>query len=439
MEKSGKRENFSSSIGSLLVIAGSAVGLGNIWRFPYMVGTNGGAAFILLYLFFVLMICLPIMISELTIGRRSQCSTYGAFRKLAPDTKVFKHIGIIYTIIPTLILSYYCVIGGITVEFFIKSLGITVPDGPWMMVVWMAVFLSLTGLIVMAGVQKGIERFSKIMMPLLFLIVIFIAIRAITLPARVGAATTASDGISFLFKPDFSKVTVHTCLAALGQAFFSLSLGGGSIMTYGSYIHPKENLTKTAGQIAFVDLLFAIIAGCAVIPAVFALKDDPAAVLSNNTDSALVFNILPDVFPQMPLGAIIGCFFFFALILAAVTSSISQFEVPVAYLVDEHHLSRRTAGVIVFLIALGIGTLCALRGTVLGFLDGLCANWLMPFGGVVAVVFVGWMMKKTEFHEELSSNGTHKVSVRFVSVLKFVIRYIAPVGVLAVFLSQLFS
>lgn len=433
-----KRENFSSNLGSLLVIAGSAVGLGNIWRFPYMVGTNGGAAFILLYLLFIFLICLPIMISELTIGRRTQSSSYGAFRTLAPGSKLFRHAGIIYTIIPTLILSYYCVIGGITVEFFVRSLGISLPDGPLMSIVWMFIFLSLTGLIVMAGVRKGIERFSKVMMPLLFVIVIFIAIRSMTLPARAGAVSTASDGVSFLFRPDFSKVTVHTCLAALGQAFFSLSLGSGSIMTYGSYINPKENLTKTAGQIAFVDLLFAVIAGCAVIPAVFALKDDPAMVLSDNTDSALVFNILPDVFPQMPFGAIIGAFFFFALILAAITSSISQFEVPVAYLVDEHKMSRKVAGVIVFFFALLLGSLCALRGSVLGFLDGLCANWLMPLGGVVAVIVVGWIMKKSDFHEELSSRGNHPVGERFSSVLRFLIRYVAPVGVIAVFVSQLF-
>lgn len=377
------------------------------------------------------------MISELTIGRRSQSSTYGAFRKLSPYSKVFRHAGIIYTVIPTLILSYYCVIGGITVEFFFRTLGIAVPSGPWMSVLWMAVFLSLTGLIVMAGVRKGIERFSKIMMPLLFLIVILIAIRSITLPSRAGAAASAYDGVAFLFRPDFSKVTVHTCLAALGQAFFSLSLGGGSIMTYGSYINPKDKLTRTAGQIAIVDLIFAIIAGCAVIPAVFALKDDPMTVLSDNTDSALVFNILPDVFPQMPFGAVIAGFFFFALILAAITSSISQFEVPVAYLVDEHKMSRKLSGAIVFAIALFLGSICALRGAFLGFLDGLCANWLMPLGGVVAVVFVGWMLKKSEFQDELSSNGSHKVDERFVGILRFLIRYVAPIGVLAVFVSQL--
>jgi len=434
-----QRESFGSRFGALVVIAGSAVGLGNIWRFPYMVGSNGGAAFILIYLFFVLAICLPCMIAELAIGRRSQRNAFGSFRELAPGKKLWKNVGLLYIIIPTLVLSYYCVIGGITIEYFVKSFGVATASGPWYMVAWMAAFLFLTGVIVILGVQKGIERFSKIMMPLLFVIVILIAIRSLTLPVREGATSSAVDGIAFLFKPDFSKVTVKTCLAALGQAFFSLSIGSGVLMTYGSYIRPQDNLAKTAGQIAFFDLLFAIIAGCAIIPAVFALKDNPLAVLSDNTDSALVFNILPEVFPAMPLGMLVGILFFFALILAALTSSLSQFEVPVSYLVEERGLSRRWSCVIVFGIAFVIGAACALRGQIMNALDGLCANWLMPLGGVLALVFIGWILKKSDFTDELSSQGTHKVSDRFVTVLKFVIRYIAPVGVLAVFLSQIFS
>jgi len=434
-----ERDGFGSQFGALVVIAGSAVGLGNIWRFPYMVGTNGGAAFILIYLFFVLLICLPMLISELVIGRRSRKAAFGSLRQLAPDSKLSTFAGYLYLIIPTIVLSYYCVIGGMTIEYFIKSLGIATTATPLMSVIWMLVFLLLTGLIVIFGVKNGIERFSKVMMPVLFIIVILIAIRSMTLPVRPGATSSASDGLAFLFRPDFSKVTAHTVLAALGQAFFSLSIGAGVLMTYGSYIRKKDNLTRTATRIAIFDLVFAIIAGCAVIPAVFALKNDPSTVLSNNTDSALVFNILPEVFPEMPLGAVIGAFFFFALILAALTSSLSQYEVPVAYLVEEHGISRKKSCFIVFGIALVIGASCALRGQILGFLDGLCANWLMPLGGVIAVVFVGWMMKKEDLVDELSSNGVYKISPAFVSVLKFLIRYIAPVGVLTVFLTQLFS
>lgn len=434
-----EREGFGSRFGTLVVIAGSAVGLGNIWRFPYMVGTNGGAAFILIYLFFVLLICLPMLVSKLVIGRRSRKMAFGSLRTLAPDKPLMKYAGYLYLFIPTIVLSYYCVIGGMTVEYFIRALGISTTSTPATSVLWMLIFLLATGLIVTAGVKNGIERFSKVMMPLLFLIVILIAIRSMTLPARPGATSSADDGLVFLFRPDFSKVTAHTVLAALGQAFFSLSIGAGVLITYGSYIRKEDNLVKTSTQIALFDLIFAVIAGCAVIPAVFALKNDPSTVLADNTDSALVFNILPEVFPEMPFGAIIGAFFFFALILAALTSSLSQYEVPVAYLVEEHHVPRKKAGVIVFIVAMLIGTACALRGQVLGFLDGLCANWLMPLGGVIAVIFVGWMMKKADLMDELSSGGAHRVNPVFFSVLRFLIRYIAPVGVLVVFLTQLFS
>lgn len=434
-----QRDSFGSRFGALVVIAGSAVGLGNIWRFPYMAGTNGGAAFIILYLVFVALICFPCMIAELMIGRRSRSNAPTSLRALAPGRRVWDWTGKLFIIIPILVLSYYCVIGGVTMEFFTRSLGMNPPSGNWSPVVWTAVFLLATGLIVVLGVQKGIERFSKVMMPLLFIIVILIAIRALTLPVRPGAEYSAADGIAFLFRPDFSKIDGKTCLAALGQAFFSLSLGSGVLMTYGSYIRPHDNLAKTAGQIAFFDLLFAIIAGCAIIPAVFALKDNPLAILSDNTDSALVFNILPDVFPQMPLGSLVGAFFFFALILAALTSSISQFEVPVSYLVEEKGLSRTVACAAVFCIALVLGMACALRPKVMSAFDGLCANWLMPLGGLIALLFVGWVLTRGDLSDELSSGGTHKVGERFIAVLSFAIRYLAPVGVIAVFLSQLFS
>jgi len=434
-----ERDGFGSRFGALVVIAGSAVGLGNIWRFPYMVGTNGGAAFILIYLIFVFVICLPMLISELTIGRRSGKTAFGSLSALTSGAKPARYAGYLYLFIPTIVLSYYCVIGGMTIEYFVRSLGIHTVSTPWSAVLWMLAFLGLTGLIVIGGVRDGIERFSKFMMPALFVIVILIAIRSMTLPARGGAAATASEGLAYLFKPDFSKVTSHTVLAALGQAFFSLSIGSGVLMTYGSYINRNDNISKTAAQIAVFDLIFAIIAGCAVIPAVFALKDNPELVLSNNTDSALVFNILPEVFPEMPLGVVVGAFFFFALILAALTSSLSQYEVPVAFLVEEHGISRKKAGLIVFGIAFVIGAACALRGQILGFLDGLCANWLMPLGGVIAVIYVGWLMKREDFHDELSSGGKYAIKDWFVTVLKFLIRYIAPVGVAIVFLTQLFA
>ncbi len=435
-----ERDKFSR-FGALVVIAGSAVGLGNIWRFPYMVATNGGAAFILLYIFFVLIICLPVMVAELSIGRRSRCNAYRALDKLssAPAAKAAgRGFGLMYVLIPTLILSYYCVIGGSTVDYFLRACGITAHGGNGMQLLWTLIFLLLTAAVVAGGVKGGIEKFSKIMMPLLFIIVLLIALRSATLPAT-GSGWTARDGLDFMFRPDFSKLGFKSCLAALGQAFFSLSIGSGVLMTYGSYVNPKDKLFKTAGEIAFFDLLFAIIAGCAVIPAVFALEADPVNVLANNTDSRLVFNILPEVFPAMPLGKLIGAVFFFSLILAALTSSISQMEVPVSYLTEEKKLSRPLAVALVFAVAIAIGSACTLRGQVLNALDALCANWLMPLGGIAATVFVGWIMGFDELHDELSSRGLHKTGKLSSRIIHLLIRYIAPIGVLSVFLTQFFN
>lgn len=429
-----------SKFGAIAVIAGSAVGLGNIWRFPYMVATNGGAAFILLYILFVVLICLPVMIAELTIGRKYKKDAYGAVVCTLNERKlpvVGKILGCLYVILPLLVISYYCVIGGSTIDYFMRSLGIHIPENTGTFIMWAIIFLAMCAAIVFTGVKKGIEKFSKLMMPVLFVIVVLIAVRSMTMPANPGTEYTSADGMAFLFKPDFSKITVKTCIAALGQAFFSLSLGCGVLVNYGSYINPEHSLTKTAAQIALSDLIFAIIAGCAVIPAVFALKADPMAILADNSDSKLVFNILPDVFPSMPMGSCINALFFFALILAAITSAISQFEVPVGFLNEEKGLSRRKSVIIIFLISAILNTLCAVRGNILNAIDGLCANWLMPLGGILATVLAAWVLSKKDFFDEISSNGSVKVSVKSVNALNFLIRYIAPAGILVVFLSQI--
>lgn len=429
-----------SRFGSLMVIAGSAVGLGNIWRFPYMVATNGGAAFILLYIFFVIVICLPVMVSELVIGRRSSRNAGKAMMVLSKGRPRLHRtsgiFGILYIAIPVMLLSYYCVIGGDTVFWFLRSLGVEATADKISGTLCTIVFLGLTAVVVSGGVKAGIERFSNIMMPLLFVLVIIIAVRSLTLPAA-GTGYTAADGINFMFRPDFSKITAKTCLAALGQAFFSLSIGSGVLITYGSYINPKDNLLRTAGSIAFCDLLFAIIAGCAVIPAVFALEAAPQAVLACNTDSRLVFNTLPEVFAIMPMGGLIGALFFFSLIIAALTSSVSMMEVPVTWLTEESRLSRKTTVKLLFLLTGAAGILCTLKPAVLGAIDGLCANWLMPVAGIGAAFFAGWMMKKAYFYDELDSRGLNRMPQGWTVTVRTLIRYTAPVGVLAVFLTQI--
>jgi len=422
-----------------MVIAGSAVGLGNIWRFPYMVGANGGAAFILLYTFFVITICLPVMIAEISIGRKSKTNAFAAIYELSGQKKVWKWLSVIYIVTPCLITFFYCVIGGYTIEYLFYSLGINLSFGKFTTLVWTLVFLGLNGLIIMGGVQKGIERFSKLMMPVLFVIIVLMAVRSVTLPAAAGATSSAIDGVRFLFHPDFSKITAKTAIAALGQAFFSLSLGSGVLITYGSYVNRRYNIRTISWEIALSDMIFAIIAGMAVIPSVFALKADPAAVLSNNLDSALVFKILPEVFPMMPLGNILEPLFFFALILAALTSSISQFEVPVAYLVADGKRSRTKASLLLLVLFAAGCSLCALVPKAIGLFDNVASNWLLPLGGVLAVVFIGWFYSREEFLIELTSKYHHPVGKRLFRFILFLIKFAAPIGVLAVFLSQIFK
>ena len=442
-----KRDGFGSSFGVLVALAGSAVGLGNLWRFPYLVGTNGGAAFIIIYLFFVLLLALPIMYAEFIIGRRSQANVFGAYKVLAPGTR-WSWIGIIFVLSAITIISFYSVVGGWTIDYFVKALSfkfqsadVEVLGGMFNKavssnvepVVYMLLFLGATALILLSGVKNGIEKYAKIMMPLLFIIVIFIAVRAVTLPGS-GA------GIEFLFKPDFSKVTAGTCLAALGQAFFSLSVGSGSIMTYASYVNKNENLVGLSVKTAVADTLFAIIAGLAIMPAVFAFGISPSE------GPGLVFVTLPNIFAQLPFGSYLAIIFFFALFIAAITSSISMLEVIVAYLNEEFNLGRRVSIVGSTLFIAVLGVLCALSqgaladvqifgNNIFDSFDKFSANILLPLGGLCAVIFVGWKMAKEDCIDEITSSGLHKFSTFMVNFVYLSIKYLAPL-VVAVVLVQ---
>ena len=444
-----KRDSFGSGFGVLVAMAGSAVGLGNLWRFPYLVGTNGGAAFIIIYLAFVLLLALPIMYSEFIIGRRSQANVFGAYRVLAPGTK-WCNTGYIYVLGSLAIISFYCVVGGWTMAYLWKAvtfkfsvadtavLGdifnrtVTSNTEP---LVFMLIFLFATALIVMAGIKEGIERYTKVMMPLLFVIVVIVAIRSLTLP-------DASAGLDFMFRPDFSKVTSKTFLDALGQAFFSLSIGCGTIMTYGSYVNRRENIVGLSAQTAITDTLFAIIAGLAIMPAVFSFGISPAE------GPGLVFVTLPFIFAQIPFGAFLAILFFFMLFIAAITSSISQLEVIVSYLKEEFSMSRKVAITSSLVVIVTFGVLCSLsQGTlsdvnILGynffdFFDKSSANILLPLGGFFAVIFVGWKMKKQDVEDELTSGGLHKLRPAFLNFIYYSIKYLAPVVVAIVLISGL--
>ena len=444
------RDSFGSRFGALVAMAGSAVGLGNLWRFPYLVGENGGAAFIIVYIFFVFLICLPIFISEFVVGRRSQKNAYAAFRDLS-EGSVWRWVGLFTVIVPLIVLSYYCVIGGWSIDYFIKSLTFSFTGGgsqsamstmfndmvtsTWTPLICHTGFLLATVLIVMVGIKDGIEKFSKVMMPVLFFIVIGIAIYSVTLPG-------AKAGLDYLFNPDFSKIDAKACAAALGQAFFSLSLGFGTIMTYASYVDKKENALFQSTATAVSDLTFALIAGIAIMPAVFAFGIDP------QSGPGLVFETLPYVFGQMPAGGFIAILFFLALLVAALTSSISMLEVAVAFLVEEKGMSRIAACLLLFVICLVVGALCSLSfgplsdfkiagRTIFDFFDNLSSNILMTLGSLLTVLFVGWRLKKTDVYDEFTNGGTLSTNARIFGVLWFLIRFVCPLAIIAIFISGL--
>ena len=447
-----KRDSFGSRFGALVAMAGSAVGLGNLWRFPYLVGENGGAAFIIVYVILSFAICLPIFVSEFVIGRRSQKNAYSAFRDLSGGS-AWRWVGLFTIIVPLIVLSYYSVIGGWSIEYLLKSLTFSFTGGEsqsalstmfsdfvssaWGPLLVHTGFLLVTTLIVMVGIKDGIEKFSKVMMPMLFFIVIGIAIYSMTLPG-------AKAGLDYLFNPDFSKINGKAIAAALGQAFFSLSLGFGTIMTYASYVDKKENPLFQSVATASSDLLFALVAGMAIMPAVFAFGISP------QTGPGLVFETLPYVFGQMPAGGFIAILFFLALLVAAVTSSISMLEVAVAYLVEEKKISRIWACVILFAICWVVGAVCSLSfgplshikidgGNIFDFFDNLSSNILMTLGSLLTVLFVGWRLKKTDVYDEFTNGGTLSTNARIFGVLWFLIRYICPLAIILIFVSGLIS
>lgn len=444
------RENFGSRFGALVAMAGSAVGLGNLWRFPYLVGENGGAAFIIVYIVMVFLICLPIFISEFVIGRRSQKNAYSAFRDLSGGG-AWKWVGLFTVIVPLVVLSYYSVIGGWSIEYLFKSFAFSFTtegsqeamstmftdfvSNPWIPLICHTGFLLVTMFVVVVGIKDGIEKFSKVMMPLLFFIVIFIAIYSMTLPG-------AGKGVEYLLNPDFSKIDAKACASALGQAFFSLSLGFGTIMTYASYVNKKENILFQSSATASFDLLFAMVAGLAIMPAVFAFGLNP------QSGPGLVFETLPYVFSQMPAGSIVAILFFAALLVAAVTSSISMMEVAVAYLVEEKKFSRKWACITIFIACWVVGALCSLSfgplsdmkiggRTLFDFFDNLSSNVLMTLGSLFTVLFVGWRLKKTDIYDEFTNGGTLTTNIRIFGVLWFLIRYIAPVAIITIFVTNL--
>lgn len=437
------REHFGSRAAVIMAMAGSAIGLGNIWRFPFIVGQYGGAAFILVYILCCFLLSLPILFSESVIGRRTNRNTYGAMEALAPGSS-WKWLGLLTVVSPIIILSYYSVVGGWSIEYLFKAVTIQFrPDNAETVtgmfgefaaskakvIACLLLFLGMTAGIVFAGIKKGIERFSKITIPVLFVLVVVIAVYSLTLPG-------AGEGIRYLVRPDFSKLTPDAFAAALGQSFFSLSLGVGSMLTYSSYVSKDENLMASGAGTAVSDLLFAILAGFAIMPAVFASGIAPAA------GPGLVFETLPYIFAKMGTGglvlsAAVAIIFFITILVAALTSSISMMEVGVAYLSEEKGISRTAATAGIFIFAFVVGLVCALRGSVFDFLDKLCSNFLLTLGALLFSLFVGWKMKKEDVKDELTNGGTLHTNVKLFPIIYFLIKYIAPVSIAVIFISGL--
>lgn len=426
---SGKREHFGSRAAVIMAMAGSAIGLGNIWRFPYMAGEYGGAAFILIYILCTLLLSLPIFLSEAVIGRRTHSNAIGAMKQLAPRSG-WTALGYLSVITPMVIVSYYSIVGGWSLEYLFKSFtldfGEFTPSG-WKVLVFNTIFLAISCGIVALGVKAGIERFSKISIPVLFVLIVIILVYSVNMPG-------AGAGVDYLLKPDLSKVTGKTFAFALGQSFYSLSLGMGIIITYSSYVHKEENIIATGFGTAVADLLFALLAGFAIMPAVFSTGIKPTA------GPGLIFQTLPVVFSEMGGGTqwiscVISALFFLTVTVAAMTSSVSLIEVGVAYLVEEKKLGRKRSCLIVFLLTWILGLASAFSIEVFGKVDAFASNFLLTIGALMLVLFVGWKMKKADVHDEIT-NGGESHSGAF-PVIYFLIRYVAPVAVLVIFISNL--
>ena len=444
-----KKVKFGSRIGLIAATVGSAVGLGNVWRFPAEAQSNGGAAFLLLYIICVLLLGVPVMLAEFSLGRGTCSDAVGAFRKLAPGKKWW-FTGALAILASYLILSFYMVVAGWTLEYFWQSLtgqlyapvpGTEVSSDPmaasfharmgeyitgsWRPLVVTYVMIALNLFILMKGVQKGIEKMSNIMMPVLFVLLLGFACVAMTFPR-------AFDGLAFFLHPDFSKITPTVMVNALGQAFFSLSLGMGILITYAGYYPRSTNLLGTSLTVSFLDMLVALLMGFIIFPAVMSFGLDGESL----EGATLVFVTLPEVFAQLPLTRLWSSLFFLLLMVAALTSTISLAEVSIAYLQDHFGMKRVKACVWVMLPLIALSTVCSLSQGVLSdvklfgmnifdFLDNTATNIMLPIAAIFTCIFVGWAVPKSFIRKELTNDGS--IGGGWVPVVLFIVRYAAPV------------
>jgi len=446
-----ERANFGSKLGVILATAGSAVGLGNVWRFPYMAGENGGAVFIMIYVVCVLMLGIPCMISEFIVGRHGQSNTARAYRRLSGGTP-WALIGYMGVLTGFLITGYYAVVSGWCLQYiwaslvghlhgdpeYFRTYFADLSSDPVKPVLWTLIILGITYLIVEHGVRDGIERASKLLMPTLFFLLLIIVVASCMLPG-------AERGIEFLFKPDFSKISSDVFLGALGQSFYSLSIAMGCLCTYASYFSKYTNLTNSAVQIAVIDCLVAILAGLMIFPAAFSVGVNP------DSGPSLIFITLPNVFQQafatMPVvGYLVSLLFFVLLSLAALTSLMSLHEVSTAFFQEELHTTRKRAALLVTVSTGIIGAFCSLS---LGAVDGLSFfgktlfDWFdfitgqifLPIVGFLTCIFIGWFVDHKVVRDEFTNWGT--LRGRFFHFYLFLVKYVCPLAILFIFLHQL--
>ena len=448
---SNERGNFGSKIGIVLATAGSAVGLGNVWRFPYMVGEDGGAAFILVYIICILLLGLPGMICEFIVGRHAQANAAAAYDKLSSG-RPWKLVGYLGILTSTIILGFYAVVAGWCLQYlyaalvgqlsgdanYVKDYFVSFSSSPIRPVLFGIAFILITHLVVVKGVRGGIERASKTLMPILFLLLLILVVASCLLPG-------AMEGVRFLFQPDFSKLSSNVMLDALGQAFFSLSLGTACLCTYASYFSRDTNLLASAGQIALIDTMIAILSGLMIFPAAASVGISP------DSGPSLIFITLPNVFQQafaaMPIaGYVVGVMFFALLVFAALTSTISMHEIGTAFFTEEWNMPRRRSAWVITVVASLICVVCSLSVgaidelkllgvSVMDFCDQLTANFMLPTGALLACLFVGWYIPRQVAHDEFTNWGTH--GQRIFPVFLFAVRYVCPLCIVLIFLHQL--
>ena len=439
-----KRAGFATRMGAIAAAVGSAVGLGNIWRFPYEAGVNGGGAFILVYLVCILIMGIPVILSEFIIGRSTHSNMKAALRQLSPGKKyyLFTYVCILGSFI---VIGFYSVVCGWIIEYLYQAIlgnlsGHTPQEysdmftslvaSPWRCVGWTILFLVLNFLVLSRGIAKGIERVASIMMPLLFLILIVFCVNSLLMPG-------AADGLKFLFSPDFSQLTLRGVLDAFGQAFLSLSIGISCLVTYSSYFKDDTSLVKDATTVAVLDTLVAILSGVMIFPAVFSFGVEPTA------GPRLIFEVLPGIFQQMAGGYVWALLFFLLVFFASLTSTISLSEIPITFLIEEHKTSRPRAIVWTAVITLVLSTVAAMSFNVLDsiqlfgknifdMMDYAASNIFMLLGGLFTAVYVGWVLDRKVIREQLTNGGRLKGTME--PYLIFCLRYVAPVSIFFIFL-----